>query len=79
MKNFILGIIVTLIIGAWITLAVVGVIPVKTAILIPVGIVIGLLITIWIFGLWWNSQEIKENDTIIQEKWSGFYPRWDNC
>lgn len=44
MKNFILGIIVTLIIGAWITLAVVGVIPVKTAILIPVGIVIGLLI-----------------------------------
>ena len=61
MKNFILGIIVTLIIGAWITLAVVGVIPVKTAILIPVGIVIGFLITIWIFGLWWNSQEIKEN------------------
>lgn len=44
MKNFILGIIVTLIIGAWITLAVVGVISVKTAILVPVGIVIGLLI-----------------------------------
>ena len=40
MKNFILGIIVTVIIGAWITLAVVGVISVKTAILIPVGIVI---------------------------------------
>ena len=79
MKNFILGIIVTLIIGAWITLAVVGVIPVKTAILIPVGIVIGFLITIWIFGLWWNSQEIKENDTIIQEKRSGFYSCWDNC
>ena len=78
MKNFILGIIVTLIIGAWITLAVVGVIPVKTAILIPVGIVIGFLITIWIFGLWWNSQEIKENDTIIQEKRSGFYSCWDN-
>ena len=78
MKNFILGIIVTLIIGAWITLAVVGVIPVKTAILIPVGIVIGVLITIWIFGLWWNSQEIKENDTIIQEKRSGFYSCWDN-
>ena len=78
MKNFILGIIVTLIIVAWITLAVVGVISVKTTILIPVGIVIGLLIAIWIFGLWWNSQEIKENDTIIQEKWSGFYSCWDN-
>ena len=47
MKHFILGIIFTLVIGAWITLAVVGV--------IPVGIVIGLLIDIWIFGLLWNS------------------------
>ena len=59
MKNFILGIIVTLIIGAWVTLAVVGVISVKTAILVPVGIVIGivigLLIAIWIVELWWNS------------------------
>ena len=55
MKNFILGIIVTLIIGGWVILAVVGVISVKTAILIPVGIVIGLLITIWVFGLLWNS------------------------
>jgi hypothetical protein len=55
MKNFILGIIVTLIIGAWVTLAVVGVISVKTAILIPVGIVIGLLIAMWLLGLWWNS------------------------
>lgn len=33
MENFILGIIVTLIIGAWVTLAIVGVISVKTAIL----------------------------------------------
>lgn len=33
MKNFILGIIVTLIIGAWVILAVVGVISIKTAIL----------------------------------------------
>lgn len=55
MKNFILGIIVALIIGAWVTLAVVGVIPVMTAILVPVGIVIGLLIAMWLFGLWWNS------------------------
>ena len=56
MKNFILGIIVTLIVGAWITLAVVGVISVKTAILIPVGIVLGFLLAIFLFGLWyWNS------------------------
>ena len=55
MKNFILGIIVTLIIGAWVILAVVGVISVKTAILVPVGIVIGLLIAMWLFGLWWDS------------------------
>lgn len=53
MKNFILGIIVTLIIGAWVTLAIVGVISVKTAILVPVGIVIGLLIAVWLFGLLW--------------------------
>ena len=55
MKNFILGIIVTLIIGAWVTLAVVGIISVKTAILVPVGIVIGLLIAMWLLGLWWHS------------------------
>ena len=55
MTNFILGIIVTLIIGGWITLAVVGVISVKTAILVPVGIVVGFLIAIWLFGLLWNS------------------------
>lgn len=54
MKNFILGIIVTLIIGAWVTLAIVGAITLKTAILIPIGIVIGLLIAIWFFGIWWN-------------------------
>lgn len=54
MKNFILGIIVALIIGAWVTLAVVGVISVKTAILVPVGIVVGFLIAIWLFGLLWN-------------------------
>ena len=55
MKNFILGIIFTLIICAWVILALVEVISVKTAVLIPVGIVIGLLIAIWIFGLLWNS------------------------
>ena len=55
MKNFILGIIVILIVGAWVTLAVVGIISVKTAILIPVGIAIGFLIAMWLLGLWWNS------------------------
>ena len=55
MKNFILGIIITLIISVWVTLAVVGIISVKTAILIPVGIVIGLLLAMWLFGVWWNS------------------------
>lgn len=54
MKTFILGIITALAIGTWITLAVVGVISVKTAILVPVGIVIGFLIAIWLFGLFWN-------------------------
>ena len=60
MKNFILGVIVTLIIGAWFTLAVVGVISAKNAILVPVGIVIGLLLAMWFFGMWWDSQEIIE-------------------
>lgn len=55
MENFILGIIVTLIIGAWVTLAIVGVISVKTAILVPIGIFIGLLIAVWLFGFLWNK------------------------
>lgn len=55
MKNFILGVIVTLIIGGWIILAVVGIISIKTAILIPVGIIIGLGIAGWLYGLWWRS------------------------
>ena len=55
MKNFILGVIVTLIIGAWVTLAVVGIISVKTAVLVPVGIIIGLVIAIFLFSLWWSS------------------------
>lgn len=55
MKNFILGIIVSLIVGAWVALAGVGIISIKTAILVPVGIVIGVLIAAWLFGLWWRS------------------------
>ena len=55
MKNFFLGVIVTLIIGAWVILAVVGVISIKTAILIPIGIIIGLGIAGWLFGFLWRS------------------------
>ena len=51
MKNFILGIIVTLIIGTWVILAVIGVISIKTAILVPVGIALGFAIAVWLFGL----------------------------
>lgn len=50
MRNFILGFITALIIGAWVILAVVGVISVKTAILIPVGIVIGSLLALLILN-----------------------------
>ena len=55
MKNFILGIVTTLIVCAWVILAIVGVISVRAAILIPVGMIIGLLIAVWLFGLLWNS------------------------
>lgn len=54
MRNFILGIIVALVIGSWVTLAIVGVISVKTAILIPAGIAMGIFIAILLFGLFWN-------------------------
>ena len=55
MKYFILGIITTLIIGIWIALILVGAISVKTAILVPVGIFIGIMIAILLFGFWWWS------------------------
>lgn len=51
MKNFLLGIILTLIIGAWITLAVVGVISVKIAIIVPVALVVGVFLGIWLLFL----------------------------
>ena len=51
MKNFILGFIVALILGAWVTLAIVGVISLKTAIIIPVCLIIGSIIGLWIFVL----------------------------
>lgn len=55
MKNFILGIIVALIIGGWVTFAVIGIISIKVAILVPVGIVLGFLLALFLLGLWWDS------------------------
>lgn len=49
-----LGFITALIIGGWITLAITGVISVMAAILVPVGIVIGLGLAIFIFSLLWR-------------------------
>lgn len=43
MKGFILGVLATLIIGGWVTLAVVGIISVKTAILAPIIVFIIIL------------------------------------
>ena len=55
MKNFIKGIIVTLLIGGWITLAVVGVISVKVAIIAPVALIVGAFVGIWLFfSDWWD-------------------------
>ena len=55
MKNFLLGIILTLIIGGWITLAVVGVVSVKIAIIVPAALVVGAILGIWLlFANWWD-------------------------
>lgn len=55
MKQFIIGFITALIIGTWICLAVTGIISIKTAILVPAGIVIGGLLTIGILSYLWNK------------------------
>lgn len=55
MKYFLFGFITALIIGGWITLAIIGVISVKMAITIPVGIIVGIGLTLFLFCLWWNS------------------------
>ena len=55
MKYFLFGFITALIIGGWIALAIIGVISVKMAITIPVGIIVGIVLTLFLFGLWWNS------------------------
>ena len=55
MKYFLFGFITALIVGGWGTLAITGVISVKTAIMIPVAIVAGGCLAMVLFGLWWNS------------------------
>lgn len=55
MKQFILGFITALIIGTWVCLAVTGIISVKIAILIPVGIVIGVLFAIGLLSYLWDK------------------------
>ena len=55
MKHFILGFITALIIGAWVCLAITGIISVKTAILIPAGIVIGFLLAICLLSFIWDK------------------------
>ena len=44
MKSFILGFISALIIGVWVTLAIIGIITVKVAIIVPVCLIIGVII-----------------------------------
>lgn len=55
MKQFILGFITAVIIGIWVCLAITGIISVKTAILVPVGIVIGGLFTIGLISFMLNK------------------------
>lgn len=50
MKNFIIGFITALVIGAWVTLAVVGVISVKVAIIAPVCLVLGVCVGVTIIA-----------------------------
>jgi hypothetical protein len=50
MKEFIMGVICGGIVFVWIFLALIGIISIKIAILIPVCIVIGFLVATWLFG-----------------------------
>ena len=58
MKHFILGFIVAFIVGAWFCLAITGIISIKTAILIPIGVVIGFLFAIYLLCFIWDEQEV---------------------
>lgn len=53
MKTFVLGVITALLIVGWVVLAITGVISVKTAIIIPIGIIIGIGLTLFLLGIWW--------------------------
>lgn len=55
MKYFIIGVIATILFLSWIALPVFGIISVKTAILIPVGIIIGILLAMWLLCMWGDS------------------------
>ncbi len=55
MKQFILGFISASIIGAWVCLAVAKIIPIKIAILVPVGIVIGFLFALGLISFLWDK------------------------
>ena len=55
MKRFILGFITALIIGTWVCLAVTGIISVKTALFIPLGIVIGFVLALGILSYLWDK------------------------
>lgn len=55
MKTFVLGVITALLIVGWVVLAITGVISVKTAIIIPIGIIIGIGLTLFLLGIWWWS------------------------
>lgn len=55
MKTFLLGVITALLIVGWVVLAITGVISVKTAITIPIGIIIGIGLALFLLGIWWWS------------------------
>lgn len=50
MKYFLIGFITALIIGAWITLAITGIITIKIAIIVPVCIIAGFIMGFLIIG-----------------------------
>jgi len=52
MKGVIIGVVSQVIISSWIMLAIGGIISIKTAILVPVGIVLGFALAMWLFYGW---------------------------
>ena len=71
MKGFIIGVVSQVIISSWIMLAIGGIISIKTAILVPVGIflglvlvgiVLGLVLAMWLFCSWLDSKKGVKHD-----------------